>query len=538
MNQFKKLLVGVACMAILTYCGSEEDEPLIIELPEISTSSVSNITQTSASSGGNVTSDGNDEVTARGIVWSTNSSPTVSLATKTSNGSGKGSFSSSITGLDPETTYFVRAYATNSKGTAYGNQVSFTTEAIPVVLPAVTTNSISNVLTKTASVSGNVSSDGNGTISARGIVWSTSINPTTSLSTKTSESGTTGSFTSQLTGLSPNTTYHVRAFATNSAGTAYGDDKTFTTLPLNAPTISTNDATEIKEHTAKIGGNVSSDGNGTITKRGVIWKYANPSDEELTLSNNDGLVDNANNTEGSFTEEINVGVPDALIRYRSYATNEVGTTYGDIKSFRTLPLPVINLYSTTKGYSLLKWTVYSSDFKGRLSETIEVGIVYSTTENPTISTGTKLVYPSGYYGYVWDLTANNLKDDTKYYYRMFITTINGTFYTYSGNLTTKVINGYNVKSVRYDNSSTNPQGYIQNTSGTSWTMRQPNNTYLYFTEYNRDDWSVYMTQNGTTFNVQIDLYQDRLYYWNTGDTSKTSWYAVWEWYTNSNFTSD
>lgn len=94
--------------------------------PTVTTASVSNITSTSASSGGNVTDDGGASVTARGVCWSTSANPTTGDS-KTSNGSGTGSFTSSITGLTAGQTYHVRAYATNSVDTSYGSDVSFTT---------------------------------------------------------------------------------------------------------------------------------------------------------------------------------------------------------------------------------------------------------------------------------------------------------------------------------------------------------------------------------------------------------------------------
>jgi hypothetical protein len=78
-------------------------------------------------SGGNITSDGGASITARGVVWSTAQNPTIALSTKTSNGTGVGNFVSNISGLTPNTTYYVRAYATNSMGTAYGNEITFTT---------------------------------------------------------------------------------------------------------------------------------------------------------------------------------------------------------------------------------------------------------------------------------------------------------------------------------------------------------------------------------------------------------------------------
>ncbi|MBK8484992.1 MAG: fibrobacter succinogenes major paralogous domain-containing protein [Saprospiraceae bacterium] len=98
-----------------------------IVIPVLTTTVISSITAISASSGGNIVSDGGSPVTARGIVWSTSPNPTIAFSTKTNNGSGIGSFTSSVTGLSALTTYYLRAYATNSKGTGYGNEINFTT---------------------------------------------------------------------------------------------------------------------------------------------------------------------------------------------------------------------------------------------------------------------------------------------------------------------------------------------------------------------------------------------------------------------------
>jgi uncharacterized protein (TIGR02145 family) len=96
------------------------------DLPEVTTSAVTHIGQDSAQSGGTVTDDGGDSITARGVCWDTSASPTIA-ANHTTDGTGSGTFTSAITGLSPATQYHVRAYATNARGTAYGNDVSFTT---------------------------------------------------------------------------------------------------------------------------------------------------------------------------------------------------------------------------------------------------------------------------------------------------------------------------------------------------------------------------------------------------------------------------
>ena len=97
------------------------------EIPSVTTAEITSITNTSAQSGGNVTSDGGSSVTTRGVCWDTSPNPLVSLATKTTDGTGTGAFTSAVTGLSAGTTYYIRAYATNITGTAYGNEISFTT---------------------------------------------------------------------------------------------------------------------------------------------------------------------------------------------------------------------------------------------------------------------------------------------------------------------------------------------------------------------------------------------------------------------------
>lgn len=111
---------------------SNEVTVTLIGLATLTTTDVLNITAIDASSGGTITNDGGGPVSARGVVWSTATGPTVSLSTKTSDGSGAGSFGSYISGLTANTKYYVRAYATNAAGTAYGNEISFTTNSINV----------------------------------------------------------------------------------------------------------------------------------------------------------------------------------------------------------------------------------------------------------------------------------------------------------------------------------------------------------------------------------------------------------------------
>lgn len=117
------LLMGVF-LVFASSCNKDDDN--IAGIPVLTTTAVTDITQTTAKSGGNITSDGGATVTSRGVCWGTNQTPTIS-DNKTTDGTGADNFTSSISGLSANTTYYVRAYATNSIGTAYGSAMSFTT---------------------------------------------------------------------------------------------------------------------------------------------------------------------------------------------------------------------------------------------------------------------------------------------------------------------------------------------------------------------------------------------------------------------------
>ncbi len=190
----------------------------------VTTTAVSNTTQTTTNSGGNVIRDGGSAVTARGVCWSTSISPTTADNT-TTDGTGTGTFTSALTGLTPGTTYYVRAYARNSAGTFYGEQITFTA----LKAPTVTTQDVSDIYITTATANGNITDLGISNPTQHGVCWSTSENPTT-LNNKTEDGAANaiGAFTCSITGLAAGSTYYVRAYATNSAGTSYGEQVTFT----------------------------------------------------------------------------------------------------------------------------------------------------------------------------------------------------------------------------------------------------------------------------------------------------------------------
>ncbi|HBC78155.1 MAG TPA: hypothetical protein DEO60_14960 [Bacteroidales bacterium] len=306
-----------------------------LTLPELTTLAVTGITSTGAVSGGNITKDGGVEVTARGICWSSVANPTIS-DTKTSNGSGPGSFTANITGLTPGSSYHVRAYATNSVGTAYGNDLPFTASA---VTPTLTTAAITSPGRTTAVSGGNITNNGGAAVTARGVCWSTSSGPLATGS-HTSDGTGNGTFTSNITGLIPSTSYYVRAYATNSAGTSYGNEQFFTTSPVQVPTVTTTAVTGVTLSAAVSGGNITDDNGGTVTARGVCWNTTgNPTTSDPKTTDGSGT--------GSFPSNI-AGLNSGTVYYvRAYATNSAGSGYGTQQRLSTSASDIDgNIYKT------------------------------------------------------------------------------------------------------------------------------------------------------------------------------------------------
>ncbi|HLN22176.1 MAG TPA: fibrobacter succinogenes major paralogous domain-containing protein [Bacteroidales bacterium] len=194
-------------------------------LPTITTNPVTNITMSSATSGGSITDDGGSEIITRGVCWSTEKEPTTNDQ-KTSDGTGSGDFISTITALSESTTYYVRAYAVNTEGTAYGQLQTFNTTAAG--MSAVVTSPVTSLTSTSVVAGGNVTNDGGRNVSERGIVWSNTPAPTINNHRIPAGSGT-GVFTTTISGLTDGTVYYIRSYATSILGTSYGNEIVFIT---------------------------------------------------------------------------------------------------------------------------------------------------------------------------------------------------------------------------------------------------------------------------------------------------------------------
>jgi hypothetical protein len=428
-------------------------------LPSVSTLAITSITGTSATSGGNITDDGADNITVRGICWNTTGNPVIT-GDHTTDGTGNGTFTSSMTSLQVNRTYFVRAYATNSVGTVYGETFSFATTDLPVL----STNPITAVTGNSATTGGNIFAGGELSISGRGVCWNTTGNPT--LEDSHTENGTgTGSFVSNIPGLSLGTTYFVRSFAVNSSGTAYGNEYFFTTL--NFPTITTSAVSLVTGISATCGGIISYNGGAVVTTRGICWN-----------TTGDPVISDSHIAIGDGTGTFSTGVTGLTIGttyyVRAYATNSIGTAYGNPQSFTTQNYASV----TTSAITSITYTTatgggnITSD--GGALITLR-GICWNTTGTPVItdshtSNGTGAgIYISNITG----LAANNT-----YHVRAYAINSIGTTYGQEADFSTPTIvqpePGLPVIgtiSVSTGSTGYNTGGYISSDGGSAITQR-------------------------------------------------------------------
>ncbi len=384
----------------------------------LTTAALSELTCSSVILGGNISNTGGATITERGIVYAITANPATS-DTKVAISSDQDSFSREITGLEEKTTYYVRAYAINSAGTSYGNQVSFETPACAAVATVITSTP-ANISCTSATLGGNVTDDGGAAITERGIVYSKTENPAISDNKKEMENGT-GSFSHEITGLEEETTYYARAYAINSAGTSYGNQVSFETPACAVPlTVTTSSPAELACNSATLGGSVTDDSGATITERGIVYaKSANPSTSDTKI-----VIENG---QGSFAQEV-TGLEEKTTYYvRAYATNKAGTYYGNQVSFNT-PACAVEASVTTSTPTNISCT--SAIFGGNVTDegganVIEKGIVYSKTDNPTTSQN-KIDIGKGTGSFNQEITG--LEEETTYYIRAYAINSAGTSY--------------------------------------------------------------------------------------------------------------
>lgn len=338
--------------------------------PLVESGEILKLTSTSAQLTCNVREDGGAAVTERGICWDKSPEPTKDKY-HVEQGNGTGEYTATMNGLTPGETYYARSYAINSVGIAYGADREFTTpqEELP---PELSTHDVVDITWNSAVCGATITFEGNGEISEKGICWSLSPNPATT-NFKLSSDNPDLSFSLPLINLEPEREYYVRAYAINSAGTGYGDEKVFSTLePPVAPTVITFDVTNIEHTAASSGGSISSDGGAPVISKGLCWSS---SVSEPTLANQHLEYGNGDEP---FNMEISDLTQNTRYYVRAYASNEFGTGYGESVEFQTLFLCGSQLVDERDGQTY--FTVQIGD-QCWMAENLNVG------DFVTISTG-------------------------------------------------------------------------------------------------------------------------------------------------------
>ena len=292
------------------------------DVPFVSTDYVDAITPVSSHCYGSIVDSRNSTIVEHGFVYSVMQYPTVDDR-KVVCGSGEGAFDAVLSSLDPHTTYYVRAYAYNSLGIGYGNQVSFTTLN---GLAEVSVQSINNITATAASAVAEVLNDGGFSVTSRGICWGTAPMPTIS-NTHTSNGAGTGRFSVDMPQLQPGTVYYVRAYAQNRAGVSYSEQLTFSTAS-GLPVLTTRPASQVTSTSAVAGGSISDDGGFPVIRRGVCYSTV----PQPTV---DGFHTTDGSGTGSFTSQLLNLASGTHYYFRAYATNSVGTVYGEQFEFVT-----------------------------------------------------------------------------------------------------------------------------------------------------------------------------------------------------------
>ncbi len=310
--------LGYVVLSIVLHSCKKDD------IPTLSTNAVTNITATSASSGGNITSDGGAEVIAKGVCWGLKTNP-VTSDSKTNEGKGSGQFVSNLSGLAPGSTYHLRAYASNSVGTAYGADLSFTALGqVPkaITLPASNLSATGSTL--------------NGTVNANHLSTTVSFEYGTTLSygqtASAAQNPVTGNsdtnVTLELTGLTARTDYHFRVKTVNSLGTVYGNDMIFTTLG-QLPTAVTQSACCLRTTGATLNGTV----NANYLSTTVTFEYGSTTAYGNIIAAYPSPVTGNNST--NVSASLSGLNPGTMYHFRVKATNSLGSYKGNDVTFTT-----------------------------------------------------------------------------------------------------------------------------------------------------------------------------------------------------------
>lgn len=414
MNKIIKYHLAIIILIVVTISiGCQKEKKATI--PILITSTVSNINATTASSGGSITNDGGATVTSRGVCWSSGIEPSLT-DNKTSDGAGAGNFTSTITGLNGGTTYYIRAYATNGIGTGYGMAMSFITLGQSPV-PAITTPT--NVNTTSATLNGTVKANylstvvtiEYGTTSSYGSTVTPSQNPVTG--------NTSTTVSADITGLTAGTVYHFRLKAVNSLGTTYSNDLTFTTLG-QAPDATTQAATNTAGISTTLNGSVNAHYLSTV----VTFEYGTSTSYGSTITASQSPL--TGNSTASVSANLSGLTPNTIYHFRVKTVNSVGTIYGSDLTFTTLGQSPTATTQAATNITTTSTTVNGVVNANFLSTTVTFEYGTTITYDNSVSANQSPVTGNSTTSVIANILG--LSPNTIYHYRVKATNVLGTTY--------------------------------------------------------------------------------------------------------------
>lgn len=412
---------------------SEEFTLMFHTLTTIVTGNITNITYTSATCEGDLVTTSGFPITEKGICYAETANPTIDN-TKLTAGNELGAFQVDLTGLTSGKTYYVKAFATTSRGTYYGEEKSFTTVAYG--LPVVNTAEVTEIGLTSAVSGGEIVENGGAPVYACGLCWGTTEHPDMNSNTALGDLAD-GKFTIKMENLQYETVYYVRAYATNTAGTSYGNEFSFTTLSPVKPTVVTGEISSISLNSAFCSGTITDNGGAPITEAGICWATtAMPTRDSSHVTAAAGVTE--------FTLQMSELNPSSHYYVRAYAMNEKGLAYGEQREFNTPALPFASVVTAAASDITRRTAVCGGEVVDDAGlEVTARGICYDTKENPSLYQGIHTTNGAGKGTFSETLT--NLTPNTVYYVRAYATNETGTSYGQQISFTTDTITPPRVK---------------------------------------------------------------------------------------------
>ncbi|MCM1313710.1 MAG: hypothetical protein NC206_11365, partial [Bacteroides sp.] len=365
-----------------------------------------------------------------------------------------GNMEAVLSGLHQSTTYYIRAYAKNdTEEYGYGEIIEYFVR--PTSLPTVSTSAVTDITKTSAKVSGICSFDGNSKLKSKGFCWSTTNATPTVNDSRHEVSGDGSSFVAVLTGLVSGQKYYVRFYAENEMGVTYGDVMEFTTLAaVQEPTVSTSAATDITKTSAKVIGEITSDGGKTATSKGFCWSTTN-----TTPTVNDSKHEMSG--DGPSFIAVLTGLASGQKYYvRFYAENEAGIAYGNVVEFTTIKITAPILQSTTVSQITTNsaWLSSSVASDGG-AEVTSKGFCFSSTNTTPEIGGSGVTMKEVSLSEPFATAINELTDGTTYYVRSYAINSKGIGYSNIRLFTTRQIDIPDISGIWYCVEETNSRTY-------------------------------------------------------------------------------